>query len=94
LKHTFFFKKEHYHHALKFAREHPKFARMFEADSGSVFATSPVLAKEAGGKKGVVTDDDNKVKLGPQAPVLYSAFMLCFFEKKGAVHAATWHPDG
>ena len=64
---------EHIHHWQKFQRLNPKFAVLFEYGSGSVFARNPVLAKAAGGKRGVVKVDKkvvykrpSDVKLDPQ----------------------------
>lgn len=44
------------HHAHKFLETAPHVARLFEADSGSVFCNVPLWCKMAGGKKGVVTE--------------------------------------
>ena len=74
---------ENYHHALKFARHHPDVARLFEADSGSVFATNPLLAKKAGGKKGRVTVDGktvyqrpSQVKMDPEFTAKHKTWLL------------------
>jgi predicted NAD-dependent protein-ADP-ribosyltransferase YbiA (DUF1768 family) len=50
---------EHLHHASKFWKTAPDFAKQFEVNSGSAFAHDPRRAKSAGGKKGEIKE--NKV---------------------------------
>lgn len=49
-----FWTQEHCYHYSKFSRLHPEFAKLFTADSGSLFSNDPALAKSAGGKSGKI----------------------------------------
>ena len=46
---------EHLYHALKFKKNNPNFYAKFSIESQSPFSKSPVMAKAAGGKKGIFT---------------------------------------